>query len=98
MRLSIKEVQHIAHLARLQLTPAEESRYAEQLSDILDYANRLAQVDTTDIPPTSSVLPLSAPLRPDEPRTPLSVEEAMANAPAKEQQMFRVPPVLDLED
>ena len=98
MRLSIKEVQHIAHLARLQLTPAEESRYAEQLSDILDYANRLAQVDTTDIPPTASVLPFSALLRPDEPRTPLRVEEALANAPAKEQQMFRVPPVLDLED
>ena len=68
MKLTRQEVKHIARLARLRLEPKEETRYAEQLSAILDYAGRLEQVDTSSIPPTASVLPLTAPLRPDEPR------------------------------
>jgi aspartyl-tRNA(Asn)/glutamyl-tRNA(Gln) amidotransferase subunit C len=97
MALSKDEVRHIAHLARLKLTPEEESRYAEQLSDILEYAARVSQVDTRDIPPTASVLPLQATLRPDIARPSPSREEILANAQATAQGMFRVPPVLDGE-
>lgn len=95
MALSIQEVRHIAALARLKLTPAEERRYAEQLSAILDYAARLREIDTSGIPPTASVLQIKAPLRPDEPRPSPPRERILQNAPQTEDGMFRVPPVLD---
>jgi aspartyl-tRNA(Asn)/glutamyl-tRNA(Gln) amidotransferase subunit C len=95
MTLTIEEVRHIARLARLRLTPDEEQRYRQQLSAILDYAARLAQVDTAAIPPTSTVLPLQAPLRPDQPRVGLSQASALANASSAEGAMFRIPPVFD---
>ncbi|OGO16031.1 MAG: glutamyl-tRNA amidotransferase [Chloroflexi bacterium RBG_13_68_17] len=95
MALTLDEVRHIARLARLRLTPEEEARYREQLSAILDYAARLAQVDTASIPPTATVLPLHAPLRPDEPRPGLSAGQVLANAPASDGAMFRIPPVFE---
>jgi aspartyl-tRNA(Asn)/glutamyl-tRNA(Gln) amidotransferase subunit C len=95
MALTLEQVRHIAHLARLRLTADEEGRYREQLSAILDYAARLAQVDTAAIPPTATVLPLHAPLRPDEPRPGLATEAVLANAPASEDGMFRIPPVFE---
>ncbi|MEE8120817.1 MAG: Asp-tRNA(Asn)/Glu-tRNA(Gln) amidotransferase subunit GatC, partial [Anaerolineales bacterium] len=61
MSLTVDEVRRIANLARLQLTPEEERRYAQQLSSILKYAARLLEVDTAQIPPTATVLPLRAP-------------------------------------
>lgn len=95
MSLTVEEVRHIADLARLQLTPEEERRYAGQLSSILEYAARLLEVDTTQIPPTATVLPLRAPLRPDIPRPCPPREKILSNAPESEAGMFRVPPVLE---
>lgn len=97
MALTINEVKKIAFLARLRLTPEEEARYAEQLSAILDYAQRLQEIDTSHIPPTASVLPLNAPLREDESRPSIPRERILSNASSKEEGMFRVPPVLDSE-
>lgn len=95
MKLSLAEVEHIAALARLELTEEEKERYRAQLSEILEYAARLQALDTSDIPPTSSVLPPSAALRPDEPRPGLPLEDLLANAPQTEGRQFRVPPVLE---
>jgi aspartyl-tRNA(Asn)/glutamyl-tRNA(Gln) amidotransferase subunit C len=95
MTLTIEEVEHIAQLARLKLTAQEIERYRQQLSAILDYADRLQAVDTTDIPPTSSVLPARSVLREDKARPGLSREELLKNAPDSENGQFRVPPVLD---
>jgi aspartyl-tRNA(Asn)/glutamyl-tRNA(Gln) amidotransferase subunit C len=95
MPLTLDEVRHIARLARLRLTPDEERRYADQLSAILDYADRLKRVDTSAVPPTSAVQGFAAPLRPDTPRPPLARERALANAPSVQDGMFLVPPVLD---
>ena len=95
MSLTVDEVRHIANLARLQLTPEEERLYAQQLSSILESAARLLEVDTTQIPPTATVLPLRAPLRPDIPRPCPPREKMLANAPETEAGMFRVPPVLE---
>ncbi len=95
MPLTLEEVRHIARLARLRLTAEEERRYAEQLSAILDYADRLKRVDTTDVPPTAGVQDLKAPLRPDTPRSPLPRERALANASATADGMFLVPPILE---
>lgn len=95
MTLTIEEVEHIARLARLKLTDEEKARYREQLSAILDYAARLQSLDTTGIPPTSSVLPPRTVLRPDEPQPGLRREDLLANAPDTTDDQFRVPPVLE---
>ena len=96
MAITAEEVRKIADLARLQLTPEEEIRFAQQLSAVLEYAERLKEVDTSQIPPTSSVLPVAARLRPDLARPCPPRETILANAPEEEEGMFRVPPVLDV--
>ncbi|MEJ2012630.1 MAG: Asp-tRNA(Asn)/Glu-tRNA(Gln) amidotransferase subunit GatC [Anaerolineales bacterium] len=95
MAISLEEVRHIAILARLELTPEEQERYAQQLSAVLDYAARLTEVDTDHIPPTASVLLLQAPLRKDVVRPSPPRARILSNAPATERGMFRVPPVLE---
>jgi len=97
MSLTLSEVEHIAELARLELTDEEKNNYRQQLSDILDYAARLQVLDTSQIPPTSSVLPPRSVLRPDVPSKSLAREEILKNAPSSEDGQFRVPPVLDGE-
>ena len=95
MSLTLEEVEHIANLARLRLSGEEKERYRQQLSAILEYAARLQELDTSQIPPTSSVLPPRSVLREDEPRTDLTLEQILANAPHSEERQFRVPPVLE---
>jgi aspartyl-tRNA(Asn)/glutamyl-tRNA(Gln) amidotransferase subunit C len=95
MAISLAEVRHIAFLARLELTPEEQERFAQQLSAVLEHASRLTDVDTDHIPPTASVLPLQAPLRKDVVRPSPSRARMLANAPSAERGMFRVPPVLE---
>lgn len=95
MTLSLAEVEYIAELARLELTQEEKERYRQQLSAILDYARSLQELDTTGISPTSSVLAAELPLREDESRPGLSLEDLLRNAPQVENSQFRVPPVLE---
>lgn len=95
MPLSLEEVEHIASLARLRLSDDEKARYREQLSAILDYMTMLKRLDTAAIEPTATVLPLRTVLRPDAVTPSLPVDDLLANAPAAEAQMFRVPPILD---
>jgi aspartyl-tRNA(Asn)/glutamyl-tRNA(Gln) amidotransferase subunit C len=97
MTLSHREVEHIADLARLELTQAEMDLYRDQLSAILDYAARLRELDTSSIPPTSSVLPTRSVLRPDRSRPGLRREELLRNAPQREDGQFKVPAVLDTD-
>ncbi len=95
MSLTNEQVEHIARLARLQLSEEEKVRYREQLSQILDYAARLQELDTSGIPPTSSVLPPRSVLRKDSSRPGMSLEELLENAPKVTDDQFRVPPILD---
>ena len=95
MSLTRAEVQHIAELAKLQLTEAEEALYQEQLSDILDYVQRLNTLDTGAIPPTATVLPLRSVMRDDVPRPSLPVDEVLANAPARAGDSFEVRVILE---
>ncbi|RPI81796.1 MAG: Asp-tRNA(Asn)/Glu-tRNA(Gln) amidotransferase subunit GatC [Chloroflexi bacterium] len=95
MALSIEEVDHIAQLARLKLSEDEKARYREQLSAILDYVTRLQELDTSDIPPTSSVLQKRSVLRADESRPGMGRDRLLANAPDVTDEQFRVPPVLE---
>jgi aspartyl-tRNA(Asn)/glutamyl-tRNA(Gln) amidotransferase subunit C len=95
MTLSLDEVRHIAHLARLDLTPEELERYREQLSAVLDHIVKLSLVDTSGIEPASSITPARSVLRADESRPGLPREKLLENAPETEGGHFRVPPVLE---
>ncbi len=95
MTISREQVEHIAELARLALSEDEISMYAEQLSDILAYVEQLSAVDTSAVPPTAAVLPLTSVLREDAARPSLTPEDALANAPDSAAQQFRVSAVLD---
>jgi len=97
MKLSLDQVEHVAQLARLALTDREKELFRGQLSSILDHAERLQELDTEDIPPTASVLPLSNVMREDEIGASLPLEDVLANAPEAEEGFFRVPVVLESE-
>ena len=97
MALSRKEVEHIAMLARLKLSDEEIERYRKQLSSILEHFARLQTLDTTEVPPLSSVLAEAMPLRQDEPAQPLPTDDLLANAPDSNDDQFRVPPVLEVD-
>lgn len=93
MKLTIEEVEHIAALARLELTEDEKQRYAEQLSDILDYAARLDELATDQIPPTANVLEMQLHLREDHKRPGLSSDDVLKNAAKTQDDQFKVPPI-----
>ena len=97
MDLTAEEVRKIAFLTHLHLTDEEIETYARQLSAILEYAAQLQEVDTANIPPTATVLPLIAPLREDTIRPSLPQDEILANASSSEEGMFQVAPVLEQE-
>jgi aspartyl-tRNA(Asn)/glutamyl-tRNA(Gln) amidotransferase subunit C len=95
MALSRDDVQHIAELAKLNLTEAEIDQYVEQLSDILAYAENLSQLDTDAISPTASVLPLRNILADDEVQATLDRQILLNNAPDSEAGQIRVKAILD---
>jgi len=83
---------HVAHLARLELREDELARLEVQLNDILAAVSKVAELDLDDVPPTSHPLDVVNVWEADEPRPCLSVEDALANAPDREGDFFRVPP------
>jgi aspartyl-tRNA(Asn)/glutamyl-tRNA(Gln) amidotransferase subunit C len=92
MGISRDEVLHVARLARLELSEAEVERFREQLSAILDAVSKVQELDLADVPPTSHPLEVVNVWHDDEPRPSLPVEEALANAPDRAGDLFRVPP------
>jgi aspartyl-tRNA(Asn)/glutamyl-tRNA(Gln) amidotransferase subunit C len=95
MSLSREQVLHIARLARVGVEEDEVERFAHQLSDILDYFERLQAVDTTGIPPTAHTLPLHNVWRDDLNEPCLDPETVLANAPLRDGDHFRVKAILD---
>jgi aspartyl-tRNA(Asn)/glutamyl-tRNA(Gln) amidotransferase subunit C len=95
MALTPEEVRHIAHLARLGLTDTDVEKFCHQLSDILDYFERLKAVDTTGVPPTAYPFDLHNVMRDDEPDPPADSEEILKNAPQRDGEHFRVRAILD---
>jgi aspartyl-tRNA(Asn)/glutamyl-tRNA(Gln) amidotransferase subunit C len=93
--LSRDDVAHLAGLARIDASDEELDRLAGQLAQILDAVDRVGEVAAADVPPMSHPLPLTNVTRPDEPRPGLTAEQALAGAPASEQQRFRVPRILE---
>jgi len=93
--LTLQEVEHIAKLARLELTDEEKARYREQLSAILEHVARLQELDTSDIPPMSAVFGGESHLRADQSRPGLTTEALLKNAPEQEKSQFKIPPVFE---
>lgn len=93
--LTLQDVEKIAGLARLALTDEEKQRYLEQLSAILDYAERLNELDTADVPPTASVLDLHSVMREDVVEPSLTIEDVLYNASQQSQNQFKIQAVLD---
>lgn len=97
-KIDSEQVRYIAHLARLELTPQERDKFSSQLRDILDYVDKLKEVDTKDVPPTSHVFPLSNIFREDERGFSLSSREVLSNAPKQKNNQFQVPRVIGQDD
>jgi aspartyl-tRNA(Asn)/glutamyl-tRNA(Gln) amidotransferase subunit C len=95
MPLSLQEVEHIARLARLELTAEQKARYRGQLEAILDHVAKLQELDTRDVPPTTSASAGGSPLRADEPRPGLTKDELLKNAPGQADGQFKIPPVFE---
>ncbi len=95
MKITIKEVEHVARLARLELTEEEKERTRAQLDSILSYIDKLNELDTSLVEPTSHVLPMTNVFREDEVRPSVTQEEALANAPDRHDLFFRVPRILE---
>lgn len=97
MRLSSEQIDHIALLARLDLSPDEREQAAGELSQILGYFDKLNELDTEGVEPTSRVVPGQNVLRLDEARPGLSRDAALQNAPEQAGGLFQVPRVVEAE-
>ncbi len=88
------QVQKVAHLARLQLTPDEEEKFTTQLNDILDYFEQLSELDVSDVPPTTRAIDVSNVVRPDAHRSSPAREALLDNAPDRDGDFFKVPKIV----
>ena len=95
MKINRQDVETVALLSRLEMTPEELEAYAGQLNAILDYADVLNKLDTKGVEPTAHVLPLKNVMRPDEVKPSLPRELALANAPEAEDGYFKVPKIME---
>ena len=91
------DIEHVARLARLELSDEEKARLREQLGAILEHAAKVGEVAADDVPPTAYAIPRSNVLRPDEVTPSLAVEEVLSNAPEVEDDRFKVPKIVEVE-
>ena len=89
------DVQYVARLARIALTPAEEEKFGAQLSQVLGYIEKLNQLDVSGIEPTAHAVPLLNVVRPDQVQPSLDNQEALRNAPAQANGLFLVPKIVE---
>jgi len=95
MKVTNKEIKHIANLSRLTVPDNEMEKFIEQFNQILNYADILQKIDTKGIEPTPYVLPISNVLREDVVKEGVSHEEALKNAPEVHNGGFKVPRVIE---
>lgn len=95
MATSDFNVQYVAHLARLALSPEEEQKLGAQLQNILGYVEKLNELDVTGVEPTAHAVPMVNVTRPDQVRPSLSNADALRNAPAKANGLFLVPKIVE---
>ena len=91
--LTKEEVEHIAELAKIELTESEKGLFRDQLERVLDYFKKIDELDLKDVEPTTHVIGASNVFRDDEPRPSLPPEDVLKNAPEKEGRYFKAPRV-----
>ena len=94
MPITMKDVEYVANLAKLELSEEEKKRFQKELDNIIKYIDQLNELDTTNVPITSHVTFLQNVFREDEVLPSLSPDQALANAPEKKDGFFRVPRVI----
>jgi aspartyl-tRNA(Asn)/glutamyl-tRNA(Gln) amidotransferase subunit C len=94
MAITRKEVEEIALLARLKLDSAEAEAMTRQLGDILGYIEKLREVNTEGVEPTTHAVPMDCPLREDQVGSRLETEQALAGAPRRVENFFEVPRII----
>ena len=94
-RISLKEVEHVARLARHALAPDEKERMRRELDGILAYIDKLRALDVEGVEPTSHAVPMTNVMRDDVPRPSLAREDMLANAPDRHEDFFRVPKIIE---
>jgi aspartyl-tRNA(Asn)/glutamyl-tRNA(Gln) amidotransferase subunit C len=94
-KISLQEVDHVARLARLELSAADKERMRSELDGILSYIDKLRALDTRDVEPTSHAVPVTNVMRDDVERPSLPQEDMLANAPDRHRDMFRVPRIIE---
>ncbi len=95
MALDLEQVRWVSHLARLDLSEADLAVLGKKLGAVLEYVDQLQQVNTDGVEPMAHPLPVSNVFREDVPGQSLSVDEALANAPARHGDFFAVPAVFE---
>ncbi len=94
-KITLKDVEHVARLSRLELSEAEKERMRQELDSILAYIDKLRALDTEGVEPTSHAVPMVNVLRPDTPRPSFPQEDMLANAPERSGEFFRVPKIIE---
>ena len=90
-----RPVEHVAKLARLEFSPEEKEIFTRQLDAILTYVDKLNELDTAGVEPTSHVLPINNVFRDDVPRPSLAPDDALMNAPDRAEDFYRVPKIIE---
>lgn len=91
--ITVKDVEHVAKLARLELTEEEKEKFTSQLGDVLKYVEQMNEVDTSDVEPMAHAIDFVNVMREDEVKYEQSKEELMKNAPDAEDGFFKVPKI-----
>ena len=94
MSVTIKDVEHVAKLARLRISPEEKEKFTHQLNEILTYVGKLNEIDTSNVEPLAQVIETRNVFREDRARPSLPREEVLMNAPEKTEEYFKVPKVI----
>ncbi|BCS55601.1 Asp-tRNA(Asn)/Glu-tRNA(Gln) amidotransferase subunit GatC [Geobacter sp. SVR] len=95
MKITVAEVEYVARLARLDLSEEEKGLFAGQMDAILGYVEKLGELDTDGIQPTSHAVPMENAFRQDRAEPSIGVEKALANAPNRLESFYRVPKVIE---
>ena len=95
MAVNIKDVEHIAKLAKLSFSEDEKEKFTEQFNEILSFMEKLNELDTSSVEPLSQVIELRNVLREDNVKPSLPTQDALKNAPEKDERFFKVPKVID---
>jgi aspartyl/glutamyl-tRNA(Asn/Gln) amidotransferase C subunit len=94
-KITLEQVRHVALLARLELTAAEEQRMRADMAEMIEYVDKLAELDTASVAPTAQVGEAGTPMRDDQRTNRPAAEAMLANAPARDRNYFKVPKIIE---